>query len=74
MTVAKLYTRREARNRRLTFKIFAGMFDFIGTVASAVIIIVCAVLMVQLVKWVISDFDTSFGAMVQMFKEAVVIE
>lgn len=72
--MARLYTRREARNRRLTFKIFAGMFDFIGTVASAVIIIVCVVLMLQLVKWVISDFDTSFGAMLRMFKEAVVIE
>lgn len=72
--MARLYTRREARNRRLTFKIFAGMFDFIGTVASAVIIIVCVVLMLQLVNWVVSDFDTSFGAMLRMFKEAVVIE
>ena len=72
--MARLYTRREARNRRLTFKIFAGMFDFIGTVASAVLIIVCVVLVLQLVHWVVSDFDTSFGAMLRMFKEAVVIE
>ena len=72
--MAKLYTRREARNRRLTFKIFAGMFDFIGTVASLIIILGCVVLVLQLVKWVLSDFDTSFGAMLQMFKEAVVIE
>jgi hypothetical protein len=74
MEMAKLYTRREARNRRLTFKIFAGMFDFIGTVASLIIILGCVVLVLQLVKWVLSDFDTSFGAMLQMFKEAVVIE
>jgi len=72
--MARLYTRREARNRKLTFKIFAGMFDFIGTVASAVIIIICVVLMVQMAKWIIGDFDTSFGAMLKMFQEAVIIE
>ena len=69
--MARIYTRREARSRKLTFKIFAGMFDFIGTVASAVIIIVCAVLLIQLVKWIVSDFDVSFGAMFKMFQEAV---
>lgn len=72
--MARLYTRREARNRKLTFKIFAGMFDFIGTVASAVIIIICVVLMVHIIKWIIGDFDTSFGAMLRMFQEAVIIE
>ena len=72
--MARLYTRREVRNRRLTFKIFAGMFDFIGIVASAIVIIVCAVLMVQMVKWIIADFDTSFGTMLKMFQEAVIIE
>ena len=72
--MARLYTRREVRNRKLTFKIFAGMFDFIGTVSSAIIIIVCLVLMVQMVKWIVSDFDTSFGTMLRMFQEAVIIE
>lgn len=72
--MARLYTRREQRSRRLTFRIFAGMFDFVGTVASAVIIIVCVVLIVQLTKWIAADFDTSFGAMLDMFTEAVVID
>lgn len=72
--MVRLYTRREARNRKMTFKIFAGMFDFIGTVASAVIIILCVVLLVQLVKWIAGDFDSSFGAMVRMLQEAVVID
>ena len=72
--MARLYTRREARNRKMTFKIFAGMFDFIGTVASAVIIILCVVLLVQLVKWIAGDFDSSFGAMVRMLLEAVVTD
>ena len=72
--MAKLYTRREARNRKLTFKIFAGMFDFIATVGSAILLLICVVLMVQLVKWIAADFDTSFGAMVNMFKEAVALK
>ena len=72
--MARLYTRREARNRKMTFKIYAGMFDFIGTVASAVIIILCVVLLVQLVKWIAGDFDSSFGAMVRMLQEAVVTD
>ena len=72
--MARLYTRREARNRKMTFKIFAGMFDFIGTVASAVIIILCVVLLVQLVIWIAGDFDSSFGAMVRMLQEAVVTD
>ena len=69
--MARYYTRREEHSRRLTLKIFAGMFDFVGTVASAVIIIVCVVLLVQLVKWIAGDFDTSFGAMLNMLEEAV---
>ena len=72
--MSRMYTRREARNRKMTFKIFAGMFDFIGTVASAVIIILCVVLLVQLVKWIAGDFDSSFGAMVRMLQEAVVTD
>lgn len=72
--MARLYTRREEHSRRLTFKVFAGMFDFVGTVASALIIIVCVVLIVQLTKWIIADFDTSFGAMVTMLEEAVNVD
>lgn len=71
--MARYYTRREEHSRRLTYKIFAGMFDFVGTVASAIIIIVCVVLVVQLVKWVAADFDASFGEMLKMFQEAVMV-
>ena len=31
--MAKLYTREEARRRRVKFQIFAGMFDFIAVLA-----------------------------------------
>ncbi|MBQ4089504.1 MAG: hypothetical protein IJC56_06460 [Clostridia bacterium] len=72
--MARYYTRREEHSRRLTFKIFAGMFDFVGTVASAIIIIVCVVLVAQLIKWIAADFDVSFGAMLEMLQEAVNVD
>lgn len=69
--MARYITKREERSRKLTFKIFAGMFDFVGTVASTIIIIVCVVLLMQLTKWIIADFELSFGPMVDMLEEAV---
>lgn len=69
--MARYVTRREEHSRKLTYKIFAGMFDFVGTVAGTIIIIVCVVLLVQLVRWVVADFDLSFGTMVDMLEEAV---
>ena len=35
--MARLRTRREERSRKLTFKIFAGMFDYVATIAGALI-------------------------------------
>ena len=72
--MARIYTRKEADKRKMRFQVFAGMFDFVGTVASAIIIIVCVVLIVQLTKWIAADFDLSFGAMLDMFKEAVEVK
>jgi len=69
--MARYMTRREEHSRRLTFKIFAGMFDFVCTVASTIIIIVCVVLLIQLTRWIVSDFELSFGTMVDMLEEAV---
>lgn len=69
--MARYITRREEHSRKLTYKIFAGMFDFVGTVASTIIIIVCVVLLVQLIKWIAADFELSFGPMVDMLEEAV---
>ena len=37
--MAKLYTREEARRRRVKYQVFAGMFDFLAIVAGILVII-----------------------------------
>ena len=71
--MAKLYTREEARRRRMKFQIFAGMFDFLAVVAGVVIIIACIILLTSLVKWVIADVPITFKSLWDMFMQAVVI-
>jgi len=70
--MARIYTRREARARRFTFGIFAGMFDYAGVVVSILIIAVCVFLLYEVISWAIGDFDTSFGAIINMLRRAVV--
>lgn len=69
--MARLRTRREERSRKLTFKIFAGMFDYVATIAGALIIVLCVVLLVQLYRWISSTFEISFGEIYRMFQAAV---
>lgn len=71
--MAKLYTREEARRRRMKFQIFAGMFDFIAVIAGAAVIIACIVLLTSLVKWVLADVPVTFKSLWDMFMQAVVI-
>ena len=72
--MSRLRTRREERSRRLTFKIFAGMFDYAATIIGALIIVVCIVFIIQMVRWISSDFTTSFGTIYEMFQAAVLTE
>ena len=39
----KLFTREEARRRRMRFQIFAGMFDFIALIAGIIVVILCII-------------------------------
>ncbi|MBQ8507738.1 MAG: hypothetical protein IJ466_09955 [Clostridia bacterium] len=71
--MAKLYTREEARRRRMKFQIFAGMFDFLAVVAGVVVIIACIILLTSLVNWVIADVPVTFKSLWDMFMQAVVI-
>ena len=71
--MARLYTRREARNRKMTFKIFAGMFDFIAVLAGVLVIIGCVILLTALVRWVIADVPVTFRTLWEIFMKAVVV-
>ncbi len=71
--MARIYTRQEAKRRRMKYQIFAGMFDFIGILAGIVIIIACCVLLSSLIKWAINDALSSFETLWNIFMSAIII-
>lgn len=71
--MAKLYTREEARRRRMKYQIFAGMFDFMAVVAGVIVIIACVILLTSLVRWTMSDVPVTFRKLWEMFMKAIVV-
>jgi len=71
--LARIYTRQEAKRRKMKYQIFAGMFDFIGILAGIVVIIACCVLLSSLVKWAINDAMSSFETLWDIFMSAIII-
>ena len=71
--MAKIYTRREVKRRRINFKIFAGIYDFVGAVAGIVVIIACAILLSALINWVARDGRESFASLWDIFQSAVIV-
>ncbi len=69
----KLYTRAEARRRRMRFQIFAGMFDFIAVIAGLIVVIVCVILLSALVRWVVADAPITFKTLWEMFTRALIV-
>lgn len=71
--MAKLYTREEARRRRMKFQIFAGMFDFLAVVAGVIVIIACIILLTSLVRWILGDVPVTFKSLWDMLMRALVM-
>ena len=71
--LARIYTRREVKRRRMKYQVFAGMFDFIAIVAGIVVIIACAILLSSLYHWVIRDVQSSFATLWDIFTSAIII-
>ena len=71
--MAKLYTRAEAKRRKMRFQILAGMFDFLAVIAGVAVIIACVVLLSALVNWIIGDAQVSFKSMWEIFKKALIV-
>ena len=71
--MAKLYTREEARRRRMKFQIFAGMFDFLAVVAGVIVIIACIILLTSLVRWILGDVPVTFKSLWDMLMRALVL-
>ena len=71
--MAKIYTRKEVRQRRMKYQVFAGMFDFIGILVGIAVIIVCLLLLSTLYHWVVQDVESSFATLWNMFMSAIII-
>ena len=71
--MAKIYTRQEVKRRRINFKIFAGIYDFVGAVAGIVVIVACAFLLAALFNWIVRDGRESFASLWGIFQDAVII-
>lgn len=71
--MAKLYTREEAKRRRMKYQIFAGMFDFLAVIAGVAVIIACVILLSALVNWIIGDAQVTFKSIWDMFEKALIV-
>ena len=71
--MAKLYTREEARRRRMKFQIFAGLFDFLAVVVGVIVIIACVILLSSLIRWIIGDVPVTFKSLWDMLMRALVL-
>ena len=71
--MAKIYTTREVKRRKVNFQIFAGIYDFLAVVAGIIVIIACAVLLTALITWVIRDSKESFASLWKIFQDALII-
>ena len=71
--MAKVYTRQEVKRRRMSFQIFAGIYDFAGVILGIIVIIACAVLLAALVSWAIQDGKESFASLWNIFQSALII-
>ena len=71
--MARIYTRQEVKRRRTNFKIFAGIYDFVGAVAGIVVIIACAFLLSALINWIVRDGQEAFASLWKIFQDAIII-
>lgn len=71
--MAKLYTREEARRRKVRYQIYAGILDFLAILAGIAVIIVCILLIAALVRWIRADIPVTFGSLWTILQKALII-
>ena len=71
--MARIYTQKEVKRRRVNFQIFAGIYDFLGAVAGILVIIACVILLVSLISWIVRDSRESFASLWKIFQDALIV-
>ena len=72
-TLAKLYTRREAKERRMKYEALAGVADGMGLLLSIGIIIACVILVGALATWILGDAQTTFATIFETIEKAIIV-
>lgn len=71
--MARLYTREEARRRKVKYQVFAGLFDVLAIAAGVLVIIACILLLSALFNWLAGDVPVTFKSLWDIFMQAVVV-
>jgi len=71
--MARIYTRKEVRRRKVNYQIFAGIYDFVSIVMGIIVIIACAILLSSLISWVLKDAPVTFASLWDIFTSAIII-
>lgn len=71
--MARFVTRKEEEGRRLRFRVFAGMFDFLATIGSMLLIFACVALLASLVTWIRNDAKTTFSTIEYCITSALIV-
>ena len=66
----RVITKREYKKRRIRFQVAAGLFDFVMTVASFFVIVLCVYLIASLYNWLKADVPVTFGVFFDIFRKA----
>ena len=69
----KIYTRKEVARRRMKFQVFAGMFDFLATIGSLMLIFACVALLASLATWIRNDAKTTFASIEYSITSAIIM-
>lgn len=68
--MARIITKREYKKRRIRYQVAAGLFDFLMTVASFFVIVLCVYLLASLYNWLKADVPVTFGVYFDIIKKA----
>ncbi len=66
----RVITKREYKKRRIRYQVAAGLFDFVMTVVSFFVIVLCAYLIASLYNWLKADVPVTFGVFFDILKKA----
>ena len=72
--MAKVISRKKQRERRIRLRVAASLMDFLGVVASALLMILLVALLINLLTWLKDDMIQSFAALQKSVTEAILVD